>query len=372
MANLIDSNCFPAAMVPTFPLSSGLSPSYLQLAESGELARRADRLEQMLASCTLCPWDCQVNRVRNETKVCVAGYLPIVSSYGPHFGEEPALSGTHLEAGRAKGAGNIFLGHCNLRCVYCQNWQISQNFRQAGETSFERLAAMMLELQEQGCHNIGFVSPTHFSAQIVKALNLAVADGLRLPLIYNTNAYDSVEALRQLEGIFDIYLPDLKYSSSSVAREYSQIPHYVESARAAIQEMYRQVGDRVVMDEHGLLRRGLVIRLLVLPNELAGIRESLEWIHDHLSPRVTLSLMAQYYPTHKVGKASRLSGEELFPLLSRKIRPREWEQVLEIVDRLGFENGWIQPLESEASDYYRPDFSDPSLPFRDSRDFQPA
>lgn len=350
-------------------------PSYLRLAETGELARRADRLEEMLSSCTLCPWDCHVNRIQNETKVCVAGYLPIISSYGPHFGEEPALSGTQLGVGRAKGAGNIFLGHCNLRCVYCQNWQISQDFRTQrprGEVSFERLAAMMLELQEQGCHNIGFVSPTHFSAQIVRALTLAVAGGLRLPLIYNTNAYDSVEVLRQLDGIFDIYLPDLKYSSSGVAHEYSKIPHYVESARAAIQEMYRQVGEELVMDEQNLLRRGLVIRLLVLPNELAGIQESLEWIHDHLSPRVTLSLMSQYYPTNKVGKADRLSGEDLFPLLNRKIRPREWDQALEFADRLGFENGWIQPLEDDSSDYYRPDFSNRSFPFQDAREFQPA
>ena len=347
-------------------MPSGWTPSYLRM-DAGELRRRVELLDQMLESCTVCPWDCRVNRRKNETKVCVAGYLPIVSSYAPHFGEEPALSGTHLGRGEARGAGNIFLGHCNLRCVYCQNWQISQDFRTqrpTRETSFERLAAMMLELQEQGCHNIGFVSPTHFVPQIVRGVALAAGRGLSLPLIYNTNAYDSVEALRLLEGIFDIYLPDLKYSDEAVAREYSKIPHYVASARAAIKEMHRQMGDELVMDERGLLRRGLVIRLLVLPNDLAGIRETLEWIREELSPRVTLSLMSQYYPTNKVGK------DELFPLLNRKVRPREWEKVLEWAERLGFENGWIQPLDDGASEYYRPDFTQTETPFADACDFR--
>ncbi len=346
-------------------------PSYLRL-DRAELWRRVESLERMLESCTVCPWDCRVNRLKNETKVCVAGYLPIVSSYGPHFGEEPALSGTHLGRGRARGAGNIFLGHCNLRCVYCQNWQISQDFRTqrpTRETGFERLAGMMLELQEERCHNIGFVSPTHFVPQIARAVALAAERGLRLPLIYNTNAYDSVEALRLLDGIFDIYLPDLKYSDEQVAREYSKVPHYVASARAAIREMYRQLGHELVMDEHGLLRRGLVIRLLVLPNDLAGIRETLEWIRGELSPKVTLSLMSQYYVTNKVGKPDS-SGNELFPLLNRRIRPREWEKALEWAEELGFENGWIQPLEDAASDYYLPDFSNTEMAFADAKDFR--
>ncbi len=347
-------------------------PGYLRLLEAGELAERVARLEALLASCTVCPWDCRVNRLRNETKVCVAGYLPIVSSYAPHFGEEPALTGTDLPRGQARGAGNIFLGHCNLRCVYCQNWQISQDLRQGatGEVSFERLAGMMLEAQEQGCHNIGFVSPTHFAPQIARAVEIAARRGLRLPLIYNTNAYDSLEALRLLDGVFDIYLPDLKYSGEETAREYSKIPHYVASARAAIKEMRRQVGDRLVIDERGLLRRGLVIRLLALPNDLAGLRETLEWIHDELSPGVTISLMSQYYPTNKVGRADRVTGEDLFPLLNRKLRPREWERALEWVEKFGFENGWIQPFEDGAAEYYRPDFSNSAAPFSDARDFR--
>ncbi len=350
-------------------VTPGFTPSYLRL-PPGELDRRVAALERMLESCTVCPWDCHVNRLKNETKVCVAGHLPIISSYAAHFGEEPALSGTHLGSA-ARGAGNIFLGHCNMRCVYCQNWQISQDFRTqrpTRETSFERLAEMMLELQGQDCHNIGFVSPTHFAPQIVRSLAIAARRGLHLPLIYNTNAYDSVEVLRQLDGVFDIYLPDLKYSDEQVAHEYSKIPHYVASARAAIKEMHRQLGDELVMDERGLLRRGLVVRLLVLPNDMAGIRETLEWIREELSQRVTLSVMSQYYVTHKVER----QGDELFPLINRRIRPREYEKVLEWVEELGFENGWLQPLEGVAAEYYRPDFTNAERPFADARDFATA
>jgi putative pyruvate formate lyase activating enzyme len=342
-------------------------PSYLRLLAGGELARRVSLLEARLAECDICPWNCRVNRLAGETKVCVSGYLPLVSACAPHFGEEPALSGTHLARGEAKGTGNVFLAHCNMRCVYCQNWQISQDFlsRQASsETSFEQLAVMLLDLQAKGCHNIGFVSPTHFVPQIVRSVEIAVRGGLRLPLIYNTNAYDSVEALRLLEGIFDIYLPDLRYSDDAVALEYSKAPGYAGRARAAIAEMYRQVGHELVTDEKGLVERGLIIRLLILPNGLAGLRETLEWIRDTLSTRVTLSVMSQYYPSHQ-------AGDGRFPLLDRRIRRREYEQVLEWLELFGFENGWIQPLEAEAADYYRPDFRRASVPFADARDYLP-
>jgi putative pyruvate formate lyase activating enzyme len=341
-------------------------PSYLDLASSGELSRRGQLLEERLRACDICPWDCGVNRLAGETKVCVAAHLPIVSAWAPHFGEEPALSGSHLPAGEARGSGNIFFGHCNLRCVYCQNWQISQDFRTArgeGEVSLARLGRIMTELQAAGCHNIGLVSPAHFVPQIVKSLALATEEGLRLPLVYNTNAYDSVEVLRLLDGVVDIYLPDLKYSDDATAREYSKIPAYVGHSRRAVREMFRQVGDQLVLDERGLVRRGLIIRLLVLPNDLAGLRETLEWIAANLSTRVTLSVMSQYFPDHQV-------GDEAFPLLARRIRPREYERVLEWMAELGFENGWIQPLEDDASNYYRPDFRDRMLPFRDAQDFR--
>ncbi|HZS45873.1 MAG TPA: radical SAM protein [Blastocatellia bacterium] len=334
-----------------------IEPSYLRLYQSGELKRRVDRLEAMLESCDICPRDCHVNRLKDEVAICYSGYLPVVSSYTPHFGEEPALSGTH-------GAGNIFMGLCNLRCVYCQNFQISQNFKteRQNEVSFERLAEMMLELQAQGCHNINFVSPTHFASQIIKSVYLAVERGLRLPIVYNTNAYDSVEVLKLLDGIVDVYLPDLKYSEESAGKEYSKVPDYVERARAAIKEMYRQMAENLVFDENGLLKRGLVIRLLVLPNDIAGIEESLQFIHDELSPKVALSLMAQYYPTNKV-------TDERYVLISRRIRDREWIRAVEAAEALGMKEGWQQELET-ASEYYRPDFTHREQPFKDISDFK--
>ncbi|MCC7176203.1 MAG: radical SAM protein [Bryobacterales bacterium] len=291
--------------------------------------------------------------------------MPIVSACAPHFGEEPALSGSHLGPGSAGGTGNVFLGHCNLRCVYCQNWQISQDFRAGAgrEVQFEELAEMLLQLQAAGCHNVGFVSPTHFTPQVLRAVDIAAARGLHLPLVYNTNGYDSPDVLRELDGVFDIYLPDLRYSDDEAAREYSKAPDYVSHARSAVAEMYRQLGDGLVTDHRGLAVRGLIIRLLILPNGLAGLRSTLEWIRDTLSARVTLSVMSQYYPAHKAAGSG-------YPLLSRRIRPGEYAKVLEWLEYFGFENGWIQPLEEDAASYYRPDFSNPSLPFADARDFR--
>ena len=340
-------------------------PSYVGLLNSGDLRRRVSELDDRLGKCDLCPWQCGVDRRAGETKVCQGGYLPQVSSWAPHFGEEPALSGTHLGKGEAKGAGNVFLGRCNMRCVYCQNWQISQpgaSPEPSPGMEFERLASILLELQAAGCHNIGFVSPTHFVAQIVRSVEQAASHGLRLPLIYNTNGYDDVSVLRLLEGIFDIYLPDLRYSEDAAALEYSRVPGYVGHSRAAVAEMYRQVGDELVTDERGLVQRGLILRLLILPHDLGGLRQTLEWIRDSLSPRVTLSVMSQYYPSGSV------TGER-FPLLARRIHPSEYEKVVGWLDAMGFENGWIQPLEAQAAAYYRPDFADPGGPFADSRDF---
>jgi len=332
-------------------------PSYLRLLESGELRSRVDRLMEMLGSCRVCPRDCDVDRLNNEVAACYSGLLPIVSAYTPHFGEEPALTGT-------RGAGNVFLGLCNLRCVYCQNHQISQTFREqrANEVSFERLAEIFLELQRQGCHNINWVSPTHFAPQLVKSLFIAAERGLRLPVVYNTNCYDAVEVLKLLDGVVDIYLPDLKYSDEAAGREYSKVTEYVRHARACLKEMYRQTGPALELDEDGLLKRGLVIRLLVLPNEIGGIADSLRWIRDELSPKVAVSLMAQYFPTNKVGL-------ERYPLISRKIRWTEWLEAVEQMEALGMDEGWMQDFDS-ASEYYRPDFGDAKMPFKDIQDFQ--
>jgi putative pyruvate formate lyase activating enzyme len=333
-------------------------PAYLALYESGELEERVQALEKLLESCTVCPLDCGNNRTENELARCYSGRLPVVSSYTPHFGEEPALVGT-------KGAGNIFLGNCNLRCVYCQNYQISQAHKEQvrNEVTHERLAGMMLELQGRGCHNINFVSPTHFAPQLARAVLLAAGRGLNLPIVYNTNAYDSVEVLRLLDRVVDVYLPDLKYADSSEGYAYSKVPHYAERARAALREMFRQTGDELVFAADGTLRRGLVVRLLVLPNDIAGVRESLEWIREELSARVAVSLMAQYYATN------RAATDERYALLSRPITETEWWRAVSLLERLGMEEGWMQEYDG-AAHYYRPDFTDPETPFKDIRDFQ--
>ena len=338
--------------------NSEFEPGYQRLLRTGELHRRVAALEALLERCTVCPRDCLNNRLRDEIAACYSGRLPIVSSYTAHFGEEPPLVG-------GRGAGNIFFGNCNLRCVYCQNYQISQTHKQQikNEVTHERLAEMMLELQARGCHNINFVSPTHFAPQMARAILIAAEKGLRLPIVYNTNAYDSVEVLRLLEGIVDVYLPDLKYSGDEEGFLYSKVRSYRDVSRAALTEMHRQMSDALVYDQDGLLKRGLVIRLLVLPNDIGGVGESLQWIHRELSPRVAISLMAQYYPTNVAGTNPR------YILLSRRLREREWLSAVAALDELGMQEGWMQEYDGAAF-YYRPDFSDAETPFRDVRDFQ--
>ncbi len=335
-----------------------MDAKYLTLLAENRLEARVLELEKLLAACTVCPKNCGNDRLNDEIAACYSGRLPIVSSYTPHFGEEPCLTGT-------RGAGNIFFGNCNLRCVYCQNYQISQNWKieRKNEVTHERLAEMMLELQEQGCHNIGFVSPTHFAPQMARAILIAAQNGLRLPIVYNTNAYDSVEVLRLLEGIVDIYLPDLKYADSEAGFQYSKVRDYTEHARAAIKEMHRQMGDELVFDDDGLLQRGLLIRLLVLPNDIAGIEESLRWIRDELGPKTAISLMSQYYATNKAESDAR------YILLSRGISWAEWGNAVSTFEELGFSEGFMQMFE-RASHYYRPDFADAATPFRDIRDFR--
>ena len=335
-----------------------MEPAYLKLLRANELEARVERLEEMLGACSICPKDCGNDRLRDEIAACYSGRLPIVSSYTAHFGEEPCLSGT-------RGAGNIFFGNCNLRCVYCQNYQISQTWReqQKNEITHERLAEMMLELQDRGCHNIGFVSPTHFAPQMARAILIAAQNGLKLPIVYNTNAYDSVEVLKLLDGIIDIYLPDLKYADSDAGFQYSKVRDYAVHSRAAIKEMHRQMGDKLVFGQDDLLKHGLLIRLLVLPNDIAEIEKSLRWIHDKLSPRTAISLMAQYYATNKA------ATDERYILLSRRISEGEWFEAISLLDDLGMEEGFMQAYES-ASHYYRPDFDDKEKPFKDVRDFQ--
>lgn len=333
-------------------------PGYRALAASGELEQRVERLYALLAACTVCPRDCGNDRSKNVLASCASGLHPIVASHTPHFGEEPVLSG-------ARGAGNIFLGNCNLRCVYCQNFQISQDFKsqRANEVTVERLAEMMLELEGRGCHNIGFVSPTHFAPQVARAVLLAARGGLSLPIIYNTNAYDSVEVLRLLDGVVDIYLPDFKYADNASGWIYSKVPDYADRAREALVEMYRQKGAALLFGDDGLLKSGLLVRMLVLPNNAAGIADSLAWIAETLSPRVAISLMAQYYPVHRAAENARYAA------LNRSITAGEWEEALAALEAGGLSNGFQQELET-SNRYYRPDFRNRETPFRDIRDCQ--
>ncbi len=335
-------------------------PGYLRLYETGELSDRVDRLYALLSACTVCPRNCGNDRLSGVLASCASAELPIVSAYAPHFGEEPPLTGS-------RGAGNIFFGNCNLRCVYCQNYQISQDYpvQRHNEVPVERLAEMALELQERGCHNIGFVSPTHFAPQMAKAVLLAAGAGLRLPIVYNTNAYDSVEVLRLLEGVVDVYLPDLKYADSAAGGLFSKVPDYAERSREALLEMFRQKGARLEIGEDGLLESGLLVRVLVLPNGVAGVSESLAWIAETLSPRVAISLMAQYYPIH------RAASNEKYAALGRSITAEEWEGALNALESHGLYNGFQQEFETAAR-YYRPDFRDRETPFQDVRDFRRA
>ncbi|MBF0551852.1 MAG: radical SAM protein [Deltaproteobacteria bacterium] len=295
----------------------------------------------MLTSCRLCARACGVDRAGGQLGACRAPNVATVSHFGPHFGEEPGISGNN-------GAGNIFFAYCSLACIFCQNYQISQNFNPEERhwLSVRQLAAVMLDLQQAGCHNINLVSPTHFLPQIVAALDLAVASGLRLPLVYNTHGYESVAVLKLLEGIVDIYLPDLKYGDDRRAGELSGVPNYVQASQAAVKEMYRQVGAMVHLNEAGLISRGLIIRHLVLPEGLAGTDEVLRFIATRLSPKVTLSLMAQYYPTNKAVSQAPLN---------RPVTAEEYNQALELVARAGLEVGWRQELTSAAS--FCPDFN---------------
>jgi putative pyruvate formate lyase activating enzyme len=328
-------------------LSASMEPGYVTLHHSGELERRAQTLEARLASCDICPRECRVNRLQNEPGYCHSGRLPIVSAVCAHRGEEPAISGT-------RGSGTVFFGNCNMRCVYCQNYQISQNWKKqkSKEMDCHTLAERMLYLQDElGCHNINFVSPSHFVPQLLRAVVEAVHMGLRVPLVYNSSGYDSIASLKELDGVISIYLPDLRYASDKWAKKFSHAPDYVARARQAIKEMYRQVGDLVV-DESGLAQKGLIVRHLILPNGLAGSEESLTWLARELSPTVTVSIMSQYMPMHRAPR---------IPLLSRKITVDEHEAVLQLLADLGIENGWVQQM--GAAEEYLPDFEREGHPF---------
>ena len=289
---------------------------YLSLHQSGELADRAAIARQHESACDLCARYCRVDRSERHG-ACRTGTKAWVASYGPHHGEERPLSGW-------RGSGTIFFTWCNLRCQYCQNSDISQG--SAGrEVESDELAAIMLTLQESGCHNINFVSPSHVVAEILEALVIAVDHGLRIPLVYNTGGYDSPEALALLDGVVDIYMPDMKYADRLVARRFSKIGNYPEINRAAIREMHRQVGD-LKLDTRGIAQRGLLIRHLVLPEGLAGTEETVRFLADEISTNTYLNLMDQYRPCFKAHE---------YPPLNRRLKSDEYREALKLAQEAG-------------------------------------
>ncbi|MGA1792538.1 MAG: radical SAM protein [Thermoplasmatota archaeon] len=279
--------------------------SYVKLFRSGELERRRDLALEMMVDCRLCPRKCGVDRLKDEKGFCRIGRYAVVSSCGPHFGEEGPLVGRN-------GSGTIFFSGCNLGCRFCQNWDISQKV--TGEVAdAERLASLMMRVQGFGCHNLNLVSPTHVVPQVLEALEIACMRGFELPIVYNTGGYDPLEVLRVLEGIVDIYMPDMKYSDPSVGRRLSRVEKYPEVNFAAIREMHRQVGD-LIMDERGVAEKGLLVRHLVLPNDLAGTEKIARFLSDEVSKDTYINVMGQYRPEYKAmeceGMGRRPSRDE--------------------------------------------------------------
>ncbi len=300
-------------------------PSYKELARSGELSKRVKEVWDMMRRCELCPRLCRVNRLENKTGFCRSGQKVKVSSFNPHFGEEPVLVGYG-------GSGTIFFTNCTLCCIFCQNYPISQ-MGNGREYSIDELANMFLRLQRMGCHNINFVTPTHFLPHILKALERAIPNGFNLPLVYNTSGYERVEILEMLEGIVDIYLPDIKYSSNEMAHRYSGVDNYVEHNRAALKEMFRQVG-LLRCDERDVAQRGIIVRHLVLPEDISGSEEAIKFLARELSPNLHLALMSQYFPAYKAPET---------PPLDRRIDKSHYMQLAKLVKKIGFQ-GWIQPI----------------------------
>ena len=301
-------------------------PAYINLYKTGKLLERIEKAQNLLKECQICPRRCKVNRLENKMGLCKVGRLSKVSSYNPHFGEELPLVGMH-------GSGTIFITSCNLGCVFCQNYEIS-HLGEGFEVSSERFAQMMIELQNMGCHNINFVTPTHVVPQILEALLIAVREGLKIPLVYNTGGYDLVETLELLEGVFDIYMPDFKFSDSEVAARLCKARDYPQVAMKAIKEMHRQVGDLVV-DERGIAERGLIVRHLIMPNGLAGTRKVMQFLVQKISSNTYVNIMDQYHPC---GLAHTYSE------INRRISLEEFENALQIAREEG-----LHRLDSETS-----------------------
>ena len=296
---------------------SQFQPAYRKLLESGELEARVAEAYQRLSKCNLCALRCGVDRRSGDLGVCNTGEHAKISSYGPHLGEEDPLRGH-------RGSGTLFFTRCNLRCQFCQNHDISQT--DAGYVvKPQDLAQVMLELQAHGCHNINFVSPSHVVPQILAGVLIAAQSGLRLPLVYNTGGYDALETLKLLEGVIDIYMPDMKYADAAIARRYSKIPAYPAVNQAAVKEMHRQVGD-LQLNDQGIATRGLLVRHLILPGNMAGTDQIVRFLAEEISPNTYLNLMDQYSPAYRAAQ---------FPELNRPITRQEYQHAVDLAHQAG-------------------------------------
>lgn len=299
-------------------------PSYLESYHNGNLSKVSEKTFRLLECCCICPRKCKVNRLKGELGFCKTGLLPRVCSFQPHHGEEPPISG-------ARGSGTIFFSHCNMACVYCQNYEFSQ-LGQGRETDFEELARFMLELQKMGCHNINLVTPTHVMPQILTALKQAISKGLTIPIVYNTGGYELPQIIKNLSGIVDIYLVDMRYGEPDMAVKYSSAPRYPEYNQESVKEMQRQVGIADI-DDNGIIKKGVVVRHLVLPNNISGTEKIMKFIAEEISRDTYISLMSQYLPYYKASE---------FKEISRRLISQEYEEAKEIMQKYGLYNGWVQ------------------------------
>jgi len=302
-----------------FVQSEDFEPAYMQLYKTGELYRRSRAAIKLLKNCKVCPRDCEVDRLENKMALCKTGRHAIISKAFPHFGEEDCLRGIN-------GSGTIFFSMCNLKCVFCQNYDISQD-GEGVEVTPEQLSLMMVDLQKRGCHNINFVTPEHVVPQILEALPMAVQLGLRIPLVYNTGAYDSMDSMRLMDGVVDIYMPDFKYWDTSMSKKYLIAKNYPSAARQVIKEMHRQVGN-LVFDENGLAKRGVLVRHLVMPNAMEDAQHIMRYLAREISPHTYVNIMSQYRPAGKV-------NTKKYPEINRKITNNEVVTTLSVAQKEG-------------------------------------
>jgi putative pyruvate formate lyase activating enzyme len=320
-----------------------MEPAYITAYKSGALRKLAEKTRAMLARCEICPRRCKVNRLKGEKGFCRTGTNAIVYSYMSHRGEEPPISGE-------KGSGTVFFANCNMACCYCQNFQFSQQGQGRGLTAHE-LSCLMIELQENGCHNINLVSPTHVMPQIISALEIAAGRGLKIPLVYNTGGYELPEMIGLLDGIVDVYLPDMRYADAEAALAYSHAVDYPKFNQAAVREMYRQVG-LACFDEQEMIERGVIVRHLVLPENISGTEKIMKFLAEEISPDIHVSLMSQYFPCYRALECKELS---------RRISREEFEAAQAQMEKYGLHNGWTQEaggLQRFAGTNIKPSFPD--------------